>query len=411
MDRSLRLLEELVQAFGVWMRCYGADLAGLEDFDDGLRSRVFQKNDVRAIADFIRNMEEGVLHICGDLYGCRYCFFRFPPPPPPHNIVETIFTAGIIGPWQEKNPEEDDISAVCERLNIPAHLRSEVSIYLNAVPPINFPHSWERLLSTGISYLYGGETPLRISRHEPTMDGPPPPEAYSPKPDAALTQELIKKRYDNETILLDAVTEGDVDKAFRCMVGLKEPRSDLWTADKLRNGKNYVIVMDTLLRKAVEKGCVHPAHIDATSAYFARHIESAASQSDLRRIAESMIRRYCALVRKFSLRGYSSLIRNVINMVDFNLQEPLSLSSLAKHFNVNRCNLSAQFKCEKGITLTDYINTKRMEHAASLFRSSGNYIQEVAEQCGFMDTNYFSRLFKRHFGLSPREFLKKNNGG
>jgi AraC-like DNA-binding protein len=58
------------------------------------------------------------------------------------------------------------------------------------------------------------------------------------------------------------------------------------------------------------------------------------------------------------------------------------------------------------MTLTDYINTKRLQRAVSLLRSSGNSIQEVAEQCGFLDMNYFSRLFKRYYGISPREFRK-----
>jgi YesN/AraC family two-component response regulator len=109
-------------------------------------------------------------------------------------------------------------------------------------------------------------------------------------------------------------------------------------------------------------------------------------------------------VEEFSLRNYSPLIRNVINAVDFNLHEPLSLRSLAEQCHADPSHLSAQFRREKGMTLTDYINTQRLRRAASLLGGSGSLIQEVAEQCGFLDINYFSRLFKRRYGKSPREF-------
>jgi AraC-like DNA-binding protein len=375
-------------------------MIGLENFDDGLRARIFQENDVRVLSEFLRAMEKEVMYICGDPYGCRYCFFR------PPLYQENDFQYCIIGPWQEKFPKEDDIGTIFKQLNIPSHLQSEVRLYLGAVPQINSPHSWERMLFAGISYLYGGDVTVQISRHEKALDGPSID--YSPRLDAALTKRLINGRYDTEAALLEAVSAGNADKALRCIVGFKYSEKNLWSEDELRNGKNYVIVMDTLLRKAVEKDYIHPVHIDTTSAFFARRIENAASQCELRRIVELMIRRYCALVEKFSLRGYSSLIRNIINTVDFNLQEPLSVSSLAKQFNVNRSNLSAQFKREKGISLIKYINTKRMERAAYLFRNSGDYIQKVAEQCGFLNTNYFSRLFKQYYGLSPQGFLKES---
>jgi YesN/AraC family two-component response regulator len=74
---------------------------------------------------------------------------------------------------------------------------------------------------------------------------------------------------------------------------------------------------------------------------FARRIESAANSAELSSIVEGMIRRYCALVEEFSLRNYSPLIRNVINTIDFHLQESLSLHTLAERCNSSPNHLSA----------------------------------------------------------------------
>jgi AraC-like DNA-binding protein len=57
--------------------------------------------------------------------------------------------------------------------------------------------------------------------------------------------------------------------------------------------------------------------------------------------------------------------------------------------------------------LTDYIITKRLEHAKSLLCGTELYIKEIVDRCGFMDVCYFSRIFKRQFSVSPVEFRKK----
>jgi AraC-like DNA-binding protein len=167
-------------------------------------------------------------------------------------------------------------------------------------------------------------------------------------------------------------------------------------------------ILCTLLRRVAENSFVHPAKIQSESIYFLHRIENATTKYDLKRLPELMIRRHCSLVKEFSLRGFSPFIRDVIIYVDFNLQEHLTVSSLAKHFNVSPGKLSSQFRREKGMPLTNYIIIKRLEQAKSMLCGSSLYIKEIVDQCGFMDVCYFDRLFKRQFGISPVEFRRKH---
>ena len=80
--------------------------------------------------------------------------------------------------------------------------------------------------------------------------------------------------------------------------------------------------------------------------------------------------------------------------------------SLAVRFSVNKNYLSSRFHKEVGITITDYINQVRIQRAANLLRSSSLSVQQVAEQCGFADGNYFTRIFKKINGMSPNEYRK-----
>ena len=123
-----------------------------------------------------------------------------------------------------------------------------------------------------------------------------------------------------------------------------------------------------------------------------------------------MIRHYCLLVQEHSLARYTGTIRDCLNYIDFHYMEPLSLESLAARFSVNKNYLSSRFHKEVGMTVTDYINQIRVQRASGLLRKTSLSVQQVAEQCGFADGNYFTRIFKKIQGVTPNEYRKTGQG-
>ena len=71
--------------------------------------------------------------------------------------------------------------------------------------------------------------------------------------------------------------------------------------------------------------------------------------------------------------------------------------------------LKKVFKQETGLTPLQYLTDKRLENAANNLAMSGGKgsISEIAYQCGFSEPLYFSRLFKRKYGVSPRSYASK----
>ena len=170
----------------------------------------------------------------------------------------------------------------------------------------------------------------------------------------------------------------------------------------LRDYKNYSIILNTLLRKGAEVGLVHPIHIDKLSSYFGRKIETITSFEQGKALFAEMIRKYCFLVKNHSLKAYSLLVQKVITRIDTDLTMDHSLKTYAELLNVHPSYLSSLFRKETGVTLTEYVNQKRVEHGVFLLNTTNMQIQTIAQQCGFSDINYFTRIFKKF------TFQKKN---
>ena len=89
----------------------------------------------------------------------------------------------------------------------------------------------------------------------------------------------------------------------------------------------------------------------------------------------------------------------------------LSVSSLADAFNIHRSKLSRTFKAERKITLDDYLSNEKMYRSAFILMSGEEIpIKELAGLMGFRTDDYFVRVFKRHFGLSPRQYKEYKTG-
>lgn len=88
--------------------------------------------------------------------------------------------------------------------------------------------------------------------------------------------------------------------------------------------------------------------------------------------------------------------------------EDISLEFLAQKFYISSCYLSHQFKDVTGFTLTDYIQMTRVRNVQTLLVGSQIPITEACAQCGFTSFSQFNRVFRKHIGMSPSEFRKRN---
>lgn len=88
-----------------------------------------------------------------------------------------------------------------------------------------------------------------------------------------------------------------------------------------------------------------------------------------------------------------------------NYATPITVDDLCKYFHYSRPTLFARFKKEYNMGIIEYINNLRLERSTELLAE--NNVNETAARVGFEDANYFSRIFKKKYGVSPSEYAKK----
>ena len=76
--------------------------------------------------------------------------------------------------------------------------------------------------------------------------------------------------------------------------------------------------------------------------------------------------------------------------------------------SLSASHISSRFKKTMGITLNNYITMVRLSHACTLIKSGKYSSNEISFMVGYNDSNYFSRIFKNHFGMTVTEYRKEN---
>jgi len=121
-------------------------------------------------------------------------------------------------------------------------------------------------------------------------------------------------------------------------------------------------------------------------------------------VLEHLILR-CNKLNTPSAEGISDRrIRKTIDLLTQNLAEPLPLTELGSHCHLSPSRLSHLFGEQLGVSPRAFVERQRLERAKELLAHTTLSVAKIAEQVGFESPFYFSRRFKRHTALTPRDY-------
>lgn len=396
------IYQNILDAQGIQFLLFSKDYSELSKLDYGFRGKIFDTFDYSDFfCDIQKNICDSPAVFFRDDLQLNYCFFEFP------KLLKEEYMSdyALIGPVIFQFITKSDLEKLMNKYDFPLSFQKDFLEFYNRIPSLPSYDFWVSLLlpllrpifglNTGYQYIDIADSINNIHLKNNLLKDNM---FSSPSFDA------IADRYDAEALFFNSVACGNAEEAVENYHKFRQFNISERSLDLLRNQKNWLVILNTNLRQAIYKAQVHPYYIDEISRDFAIKIESANSISQLKNMSTTMIRRYAMLAHNYSTKEYSPLVKACIEHIRFYYYNPITLDILAKHCSVSPGYLSVLFHKETGLTVTDYIQNVRIEHAIFLLNSTSDSIQRIASLCGFSDANYFTRTFKKKKGITPKEY-------
>jgi len=371
-----------------------------------IETRRFLRSDVIAythssheefLKSHIEEARSNTIYICRNVFMLCFAYLLLP------GTDEIL----LVGPFLLEEIKEPQIMQLLEKQGLPASMFPSMRKLIGNLTHLSGENTLMTALCTLGETLWGGSSAFDVERIRPNL---PFSSEFPIETGADRTMMeasdfyVMEERYKAENQLLHLISQGHTHRAQMIIAQMNEVSVEKRAADSLHNLKYYGIVLNTLARKAAEEGGVHPMHIDKLSSQIARRMNNAMTVDECRSLFQTMVHKYCLLVKNHSMKSYSLLVQHVILRIESDLTADLSLKAHSDALSVNASYLSTLFKKETGMTLTEYVSRKRMDQAIFLLNSTDMQIQTIAQYCGIPDVNYFTKTFKRIVGKTPKEY-------
>ncbi len=128
---------------------------------------------------------------------------------------------------------------------------------------------------------------------------------------------------------------------------------------------------------------------------------------DVLPLARTILSKAIAFRDQQSATRYGMVIRRAQSYLNEHYQNPgISLHEVAGHVALSNNHFCTVFSQEMGITFTEYLTGLRLSRAKELLRTTSLRSSDIAYQVGYNDPHYFSYLFKKNTGMTPRDYRR-----
>ena len=141
--------------------------------------------------------------------------------------------------------------------------------------------------------------------------------------------------------------------------------------------------------------------------FHSNHLFYTADREELIRCVTEDFRTLCRDLRNRDNRSEHNVIARIVQYLDQHLHEEIDHEAIAAKYRLHPGYLSRLFKQEMGETLSEYLLRIRIERAAQLLKEERYKIGDIAGMVGYSTSSYFSVMFKKYAGCSPREYCQR----
>ena len=178
-----------------------------------------------------------------------------------------------------------------------------------------------------------------------------------------------------------------------------------YTRDPLRDAKNNFIILITLAARAAAHGGLDRMITMEKEMNYLLLLEKLSTAEEILSLQKRMALEYTESVRQLNAVPLRSKItKNAIQYIQRHISKKINISDIASDLSLSRGYLSSTFRAETGQTLSGYIQKAKINEAKRLLKDSSMSLASISHDLGFSSQAYFSRVFKKITGQTPKEF-------
>jgi YSIRK-targeted surface antigen transcriptional regulator len=288
--------------------------------------------------------------------------------------------------------------------------REDIFNYYNSVPA--FPLDKLISISVMINYLLNGEL---INTDTVLINNK---EVITP---AENNERLLIDNFRNansqpfqdrlfEKQILSIVKEGRVDALENPVFVNEEGNASAFSKTSyLRSLKTHIVTLITLVARAAIDGGLNAEKAFRLNERYIQRLERINDVDEVKKMAKEMLFTFTTEVKQIQHERYSKTISMCIDYVVRHLYTDFAHEDIAEYVHLSPKYLSVLFKKEVGMSLTDYIRLKRIEEAKKLLKHSQTPIPEICSYLNFYDQSYFTKVFKKLVGVTPKQYREKHH--
>jgi AraC-like DNA-binding protein len=216
--------------------------------------------------------------------------------------------------------------------------------------------------------------------------------------------------YEQELILLDLIKKGDVEgvrqKSLEIFQG--NLHNNHLSANNLRQRKYELVSLAAVVsRFSIEAGLDAETSFSLSDAYI-RAADQAATEKEVINLAKKLPLDFAGRIRLFKKKNFSIAVKRSVEYIEKHLHYNVSLQGIAKFTGNNAFYLSSLFKKETGMSISNFIVRKRLEEAALMLCENDMPVSKIAATLSFNSQSYFTLLFRKQYGKTPKDYRKEH---
>lgn len=214
--------------------------------------------------------------------------------------------------------------------------------------------------------------------------------------------------FEREIAFYDSVRSGNLEAVKNLFTPLGGEGFGKLSNDPLQNLKYHLVVSIAMITRFCINGGLTPEEAYSMSDIYIQRTDICKSRTEINEVHYSAVVEFTKRMRKINNgKGYSKNVTIALDYISDHLHDKILVQDIAEYLNCTVPYISRVFHDEAGMPLSSYIVKKKIEAAANMLQYSDYTASEISNYLNFSSQSYFIKLFKKHIGMTPKEYRAK----